>query len=315
MREKRIKESNSQLNKQEMDWWDSNAKIIEKIWAMNYEFQRIIRLPYLKKMKKFFKSDIKKPPLIILEVGCGTGWVCRMIADEDLHIIGTDFSTGQLSIAKEQAKLFNKIKFCTYELADASSFKKNIDGVVIHALMHHLSEEELKLFIEELSKLPPDTKVFLYEPVFIKHQASKPSIRDKILNKIITKLKRISIKRAQKLGSMDTELKNEIENIYEEAKNKGWFISPKEVPFYEDELNNYLLPIFNINKKYIVNKSDLDISQELIINKIEKPDFVFSRVLIPLSAWLDKLAFKGNYTSYLAPLTYQFVCFELTRKH
>ena len=83
---------------------------------MNYEFQRIIRLPYLKKMKKFFMSDIKKTPLIILEVGCGTGWVCRMIADEDLHIIGTDFSTGQLSIAKEQAKLFNKIKFCTYEI-------------------------------------------------------------------------------------------------------------------------------------------------------------------------------------------------------
>ena len=117
------------------------------------------------------------------------------------------------------------------KLADASSFKKNIDGVVIHALMHHLSEEELKFFIEELSKLPPDTKVFLYEPVFIKHQASKPSIRDKILNKIITKLKRISIKRAQKLGSMDTELKNEIENIYEEAKKQRMVYITERSPF------------------------------------------------------------------------------------
>ena len=97
-------------------------------------------------------------------------------------------------------------------------------------------------------------------------------------------------------------------------KKNGWYISPKEVPFYEDELSEYLAPSFIIKKRYIVNKSDLEISQALVMNKINKVDFMFSKILIPLSAWLDKLAFKGNFTFFIAPLNHQFVCFELIRK-
>jgi SAM-dependent methyltransferase len=314
LREQRIKQSDAELDQQEMDWWNTNAATIEKIWALNLELQKIIRRPYLKRMKRFFTADATHKPVKILEIGCGSGWVCRMVANEDFNVIGTDFSASQLAIAREQARFYQKEKFCRYELADASSFNKNIDGVVIHALLHHLSTHELTTFFGQLAKIPTGTKVFMYEPVFMNRHEGKPSWQDKMLNKIITKLKFFSINRARSIGEPDRELSKAMENIFEDAKNYGWYISPKEVPFYQAELHAYLEPFFTIQKEYLVNKTDLAIAQELILNKVDRPGFLFSKVLIPLSAWLDKLAFKGKFTFYISPWEHQFVCFELIKK-
>ncbi|MBX9782840.1 MAG: class I SAM-dependent methyltransferase [Chitinophagaceae bacterium] len=297
-----------------MDWWDTNAGAIEKIWAMSFELQKIIRLPYLKEMKKFFTDNSEKASVKILEIGCGTGWVCRMIADENFHVLGTDFSKGQLAIAISEAKIYNKEKYCTYELADASSFPTDIDGVVIHALLHHLSSQELVFFFEKLKKIPKTTKVFIYEPVFVQKTGAMPSLTDKLLHKIITGLKSFCLNLANRKGIKDENLVITMNKIYEDAKNNGWYISPKEVPFYEAELNNYLENDYTVRKRYIVNKTDFDIAQSLVINKIYKPGFLFSNVLIPFASWLDKLSFKGNYTFYIAPQTHLFTCFELVRK-
>ena len=153
MREKRIKSNDAELDRKEMEWWDANAEIIEKIWALNFDFQKLIRLPYLKKAKHFFITNSANKPLNILEVGCGTGWVGRMIADENLHITGTDFSEAQLKIAKEEAKRFNKEDFCKYQLASSTIVSKDLDGIILHAILHHFTEEELMTFFNELEKI------------------------------------------------------------------------------------------------------------------------------------------------------------------
>jgi SAM-dependent methyltransferase len=314
MRTNRIDISTVDLDNLEMDWWNKNALLIEKIWALNYKMQILIRLPYLRKMKKFFLKGSINKQVKILEIGCGSGWVCRLVADENFRVVGTDFSEEQIQIAKKEAVLANKNVYCSYELADASTFEQDFDGVVIHALLHHLSKEELSNFFSQLGKIKSGTKVYMYEPVFMKPIIGEPTIKDKILNKLITKLKSISITRAKKNGESDTHLQSDLENLYKEARAKGWYLSPKEVPFYEDELFNYLQPLFNIEKKYIVNRTDLEIAQSLMLNKIESPNFLYSKLLIPLSSWLDSLAFKGKYTNYIQPLQHQFVCLELVKK-
>lgn len=314
MRTKRIIESEAAMDKLEMDWWNQNAQLIEKIWAHNLDLQNLIRMPYLKKMKYFFLKDAQKKSIKILEIGCGSGWVCRIVSDEKFQIIGTDFSEGQLSIAREQAKTFNKDSFCKYELADASSFKKDIDGVVIHALLHHLSKKELDVFYEQMSSLASGTKVFMYEPVFIPRKNSPPKFRDKMLNSFINVVREIAIRRAKATGEADIELKAQMDELNKQAEANGWYISPKEVPFYKEELYGYLKPEFNIQKEYIVNRTDLEIAQTLVFNKIEKPNFLFSKILIPLATWLDNQAFKGNFTSYIGPLQHQFVCLEMIKK-
>jgi ubiquinone/menaquinone biosynthesis C-methylase UbiE len=314
MREQRIKVSDSQLDELEIEWWNTNAATIEKIWALNYELQKIIRLPYLKKMKSFFLKGVDKLPIKVLEIGCGSGWVCRMVADNSLHVIGTDFSSEQLAIAREQAIVHGKEKFCTYIQADASAIPDEIDAVVIHALLHHLAINELSTFFHQLSKLPAKTKVFIYEPVFLQKKSTVMSLRDKVLNRVIIIIKKYAFNRIVEKGYIDYELDDKLKKIYEDAKRNGWYISPKEVPFYENELEGYLTSDFFIQNKSVVNKTDLEVAQALIMYNIDKPCFLFSRLLIPTLSWLDKLSFKWNFTSYLRPFTHHFVCYELVRK-
>jgi 2-polyprenyl-3-methyl-5-hydroxy-6-metoxy-1,4-benzoquinol methylase len=314
MRTSRVVESNLELDELEREWWNAKAQTIEKIWAQNQHFQKVIRLPYLSKMREFFLSGARKLPVIILEIGCGSGWVCRSVTDEKIHVIGTDFSEGQLKIARNMAKLEGKEKYCTYELADASTFNKDVDGVVIHALLHHLSTNELKFFFEQFSQLQSGTKIFMYEPIFFAKQNGKKAFVDKVLNKIIYEVKTFAINKAEKKGKKDVQLNLNMKEIFEEAEKKGWYISPKEIPFYENELENYMSPMCTLQKKYIVNKTDLDISQALTLNGYERPPFLFSKILIPLVRKLDKLSFKGKFTHYIPPNQHLFVCFEWIKK-
>lgn len=314
MRTERVKKSDFQLNEIEREWWNKNAEIIEKIWAQNLNFQKVVRIPYLSRMKKFFLNGTSKSPIKILEIGCGTGWVCRLIADEKLHVIGTDFSEGQLAIANHMAKEMKKEKYCHYELADASTFKKEVDGVVIQALLHHLSSEEIEEFFRQFSQLKPGTKVFIYEPVFFKRQNGNTSLKDKIINKLIYKIKTYSINKAKTIGKKDLLLSNAMDKINSDAEKNGWYISPKEIPFYEGELEKLLTPHCIMKRKYIVNKTDFDIAQALTMNSIESPNFLFSKILIPLAAKLDQISFKGKFTHYLHPYQHLFVCFELIKK-
>lgn len=314
MRTERIDKSTIALDSLEQKWWNENAEGIEKIWALNYEYQKLIRLPYLKNMKDFFLEGNPNKKIKILEVGCGSGWVCRMIADENIHVFGTDFSASQIEIAKQQAMLFNKSNYCTYKLADVSDFNADIDAVVIHAILHHLSKEELDLFFSQIKNIKPGCKVFLYEPVFIKPQNIKPTIKDKVLHRAINFLRNSAIKYAKKFGRFNHEIKNQLESIYADASKNGWYLSPKEVPFYQDELYAFLEPSFVIKKEYIVNKTDLEVAQTFVLNSFERPSRIFSNLFFKLIISLDKLSFKGNFTNYIKPLQHQFVCFELVRK-
>jgi SAM-dependent methyltransferase len=269
---------------------------------------------YLSKMKNFFVKDAALLPVKILEIGCGSGWVCRLVADENFLVTGTDFSEEQLAIANTMTKQFNKENYCTYELADASSFQKDVDGVVIHALLHHLSVNELNVFFDQFAQLKKGTKIFVYEPLFFAKQDGKISFRDKLINFFVRATRSLSFRMARMSGRKDEVLVKAMDKINQDAENNGWYISPKEIPFYPDELENYFLPLCTLQKRYIVNKTDLDIAQNLVQNNIEKPGFVFSKILIPLAQWLDRLSFSGKFTQFLAPHQHLFVCFEWIKK-
>jgi len=310
MRTERIVESTKEIDELEKEWWNANAVTIEKIWAQSFRLQKLVRVPYLEKMKRFFLDSTNKRPLKILEIGCGSGWVCRLVADKDFNIIGTDFSDAQIALAKEMAVLQGKEEFCVYEVADASAFEKDVDGVVIHALLHHLSAKELQVFFKQFSEIKKGTRVFMYEPVFLDKQPGKASFFDRAINKVIHEVKMFAINKAKKSGQEDVELNKKIEKIFNDAQEKGWYISPKEVPFYEKELDEYMKPLCTLQKKYIVNRSELEIAEVLAAWRIEKPGFLFSGILIPLVRQLDKISFQGKFTHYLPANQHVFVCSE-----
>ncbi len=314
MRTKRIIESDIKTDEAEKIWWNTNAALIEKIWAQELDMQKVIRLPYLKRMKAFIINNAVSSTVKILEIGCGSGWVCRLVADENFHVIGTDFSEGQLAIAHTMAKQFNKEKYCKYELADASSFKKEVDGVVIHALLHHLSSTELEKFFEQFAQLKKGTRVFVYEPIFFARQQGNATVVDKLLNIFIKTVRSVAFNVASLLGKKNIALADAMTKINRDAEENGWYISPKEIPFAPGELENYFLPHCTLQNQYIVNKTDLDIAQNLTMNGIDKPGFLFSKILIPIASWLNRLSFKGKFTHFLHPHQHLFVCFEWIKK-
>jgi 2-polyprenyl-3-methyl-5-hydroxy-6-metoxy-1,4-benzoquinol methylase len=311
MRTKRIVKSSPEFDTVENRWWNTNSALLEKVWAHTYTLQRAIRYPYLKKAKQFLQSESDK--IIIWEVGCGTGWVCRMIADKDFHIIGTDFSTAQIQTAIEQAEKFNKQQYCQYKVSDASSIVSGHNGIVISAMLHHLTDEELKGFFKVIELQDPGTKVFLYEPVFTQSNSD----RGKAIAWLFKLVMRIYVKIVDLLvkltGKKDESLIQATNNLWVEADKNGWFLSPKEVPFYEDELRSYLEPHFTIHRSYFVNGTDFTIAQNLVFYQMENPSFFYTRFILPIATTLDKIFFRLNFRS-ISKGQYFFCCYELIKK-
>ena len=311
MRTSRINESTEDIDQLENQWWNDNSELIEKIWAHTYSLQKCIRYPYLKKAKTFLLGDGGKKT--IWEVGCGTGWVCRMIADKDLNVVGTDFAKAQIDTATRLAVAFNKQSFCKYEVSDASSVIEGHDGIVISALLHHLTKVELEGFFKVMAAQRKGVKLFLYEPVFIQSTSDSGKVSATIVKTAIKIFNKVTSSLVKTMGSENKVLMEQANTIFNQAEVNGWFISPKEIPFYEDELNGYLDPLFTVNDKYFVNSTDFMLAQSLVLNNMENPPFIFTKVLLPIATFLDRSFFKTNFRS-ISKGQYFFCCYELTKK-
>jgi hypothetical protein len=78
-----------EIDREEEAWWNEHAATIEAIWAMAAPVRRTIRAPYLGRARQFFLEGTHLRPTRCLEVGCGSGWVGRMIAAPGkLELIG-----------------------------------------------------------------------------------------------------------------------------------------------------------------------------------------------------------------------------------
>jgi 2-polyprenyl-3-methyl-5-hydroxy-6-metoxy-1,4-benzoquinol methylase len=299
------------LDKLENVWWNENANTIEQIWGLSHEAQTLIRLPYLRGAKAFFTGDGQKS--VIWEVGCGTGWVCRLIADDDLHVIGTDFSQAQIDLANESAKSFGKDHFCQYVVANASTKVEGYQGILIHALLHHLSREELTEFFRVIEHQKPGTKVFIYEPTFV--QARNMTGRwIALLAKTFLKLYRLSsIALIRLAGTKQETLSNEVSRLFAIAETNSWFLSPKEIPFNEDELDEFITTHFDVQRSYFVNHLDLELAQEMALNGITRPGPLFSKLVVPVATAIDRLFFALNFRS-VSKDQYFYKCFELITK-
>jgi SAM-dependent methyltransferase len=311
MRTKRIVKSSPEFDSVENRWWNTNSALLEKVWAQTYTLQKAIRYPYLKKAKKFL--NVGNGKTVIWEVGCGTGWVCRLIADRDFNIVGTDFSTAQIETAIIQAKKFNKDGYCQYKVSDASAVITGHNGIVISAMLHHLTEEELDGFFKVIEVQEQGMKVFLYEPVFIQSSSERGKLFARVFKQLIGVYVRTVELILKLTGTKDKQLVDATNNLWVDADKHGWFLSPKEIPFYEDELSQYLEPHFTIHKKYFVNATDFTIAQNLVLYKNENPGFFYTRVILPIATMLDKIFFRLNFRS-VSKGQYFFCCYELIKK-
>ena len=166
-------------------WWNENGKIIEKVWVLSDDLNSRYRSAYVSKAADFFKTH--KGEARILDLGCGSGWFGRMIANEHMNYVGMDFSSTQIEIANQKKEGLKNEKYLNYYCVSDIENIPNLEqttGVVIHAFLHHLYWEDLRALFNKLHLiLPEGCKFFIMEPIYpdLINQTNPDIIKKKLL--------------------------------------------------------------------------------------------------------------------------------------
>jgi len=231
-------------------WWNTNADLIEIIWANDDEIRRLLRTPYLIKARNFLTEN-GFHTAIIFEIGSGSGWVGRLIIQgTQSRLFGIDLSEAQVDIAQTNAKDENLSAQCTYicaNLSDAALHIKEqgvINGLVIHAILHHLTWSEINQILSDSVRLGQGAKLFAYEPVFFRKSRGE-SVRGNIFSGL-SRMMAVScslcaliiMRLFGRLFSVDRDLNilDRLDRVTKEAVENQFVLSPKEVVFDHREL-------------------------------------------------------------------------------
>lgn len=172
--EERWPVSSPELDEAERQWWERYAWVEEEYcWVQPPEIHRFLRGRYVRDIVRQLPDGAR-----ILEVGCGAGWLTRMLAESGQAVVhGCDFSAEQIrraerfisdSRARERIRL-HLLETSLAELANDAVFLVDgpFDVMVVHGVLHHLAvseiEELLVTFFERLGA--SDARAFLFEPV------------------------------------------------------------------------------------------------------------------------------------------------------
>lgn len=99
---------------------------------------------------EYIDSFLKKCNHKILDLGCGMGHYSKYIKSKGFDVVGVDFASEMLKIAKDTTEGIEYIKADICNLPE--SLDKDFDGVLIAYVLQHLSKEEAKLCFKNLNK-------------------------------------------------------------------------------------------------------------------------------------------------------------------
>jgi 2-polyprenyl-3-methyl-5-hydroxy-6-metoxy-1,4-benzoquinol methylase len=312
--------SSREMDNLEHIWWDSNGNLVEKVWVFSEDVNVRYRQQYVKRAINFFSKNRGKNK--ILDLGCGSGWFGRMIADNDLEYHGMDFSATQIEIANNfKEKASNKINLNYYCLNDFKKLKNidSITGVVIHAFLHHLYWEELhKLFNELVEVLPNGCKFFITEPIYPdqSHEKIISRMQEKSNNDFVKAFRlKLDLIKTDLINKdlYDTETECELMSLISESSDNHFFLSPKEVPFKFGEFQSFLTKYLTIESFYHCGVLNLETAQ--LVEKIKTKELktYYSNLLFPMANSIDDCLIANNYFE-TNPSSYLFTVFECVLK-
>ncbi|MGE4232442.1 MAG: class I SAM-dependent methyltransferase [Bacteriovoracia bacterium] len=309
LRGKRHFESSPELDEQEESWWNQNADLINRIWGLPDAICEIARKPYLSRIRTVFHGGNPNKTLQVLEVACGAGWPGQILCDEKTKVTGVDFSQKQIELAQKRAKLFGKERLCTYRLAkieELSTLYSQYDGVFIHCALHHLSHKELVEVAKSLSSVRSDATVVLVEPVYFKKSLFVVRAAVEIFYRALDRL----FFRKEKI---DRDIFERTKALLSKSSQNGWFLSPKEMPFGENEIRDIFKDNFEIEKIEPVGHLSVRFSIFLGTLSGQKRAEILAKIWLPVFLLVDKILIKTK-LAHVCSNDYLFSMIVLRKK-
>jgi SAM-dependent methyltransferase len=247
--------SSASLNELEHEWWNEHAGTVARVWEMDDAVSRAARASYLRRIKRFLQAP--RGEARILELGCGSGWVGQALAGPRLRIVGTDFSENQIALAKRNAAARRVAPYCSYYVAGANDWPRHaegVNGVLVHAFLHHLDDTEIDGILDALEdRLPAGAKVLCYEPAFHATRAGGGPSRSRRAGVALRAAARLHAGLSRLYagaGLLDGAAVQRFTALQEKASAEGWYLSPKEVPFDVDAFTERLARRFDVRDSY-----------------------------------------------------------------
>jgi len=281
-------------------WWNANADIVERVWANDGDIRHALRAHYLGKARAFLTEGGSSSG-VILELGSGSGWVGRaLIRGTKSRLLGIDLSEAQVEIARREAEAEGLGAQCVYVCANLSDAAARIadlqaaSGLVIHAVLHHLTWSEIDQCLADAVRVGPAAKLFAYEPVFFRRDERSIGLLGH-LSRLLAISSAICVLASMRLygritaTARDRRIAAELDRIAREAAEHQWVLSPKEIVFEREELLDTLGKHFVVKQSYLCNYIDMDAAgMASVLRESGREKRVFLSTFLPVLRTLDR---------------------------
>lgn len=131
---------------------------------MSEEFQHGRRVgELLKPILNAMRSGGVKPPVRIVDIGCGTGYVIRWLATygdlgADVELMGVDFNAALINEAKRLA-IIEDLR-CKFAVANAFRLDEPANVYISTGILHHFRDQDLNYLLQQHCR--PETSAFVH---------------------------------------------------------------------------------------------------------------------------------------------------------
>jgi SAM-dependent methyltransferase len=294
MRSERLATSTPELDAAEEAWWDRFSPVSERLWTLHRDTAGALRGPYLSAAARYLAAGSRDGEARLLDLGCGSGYTSRFMAGPSTRVLGIDLSPAQIELAREASAADpnrDRLEFRVSGVADLRD-EDPFDAVLGHAFLHHLARDELELLLDDIAAvLRPGGRAWFLEPVFFPQGDVTAAARLKQAEWMLSGAMGRVLALA---GVVDGEPLKDSESFFAEADRAGWFLSPKEVPFRPEELQDVFGGRLQIESLAWVNTASYTTAQWVSLVRRPRLRRLLSSTLVAWSAAFDMRTGDGD---------------------
>ena len=129
-----------------IDFWETAWKRVKKASLKIPEV-----LDYIPDIPKSFQDHNCKH---ILDIACGSGWLCYYLAEHGLKATGVDISETAIKLAEQvrEERPDAEVAFTKGDMLDLNFPENNFDGILINAAFEHLDFKRGEQFLRHIKK-------------------------------------------------------------------------------------------------------------------------------------------------------------------